>query len=371
MDKLFWCLRNIASLVTLNGSFWVISSETVGCGACPLRRPPPGGCLCSSAGQSVGLINPRSWVRSPPRVFFFYACLFLCLRTSLFAHARPLARPNSAQTRPAPNAAEKSPTRARAKAPRRQAPQSKTTHNSRSMSQQKAAPRAAKALCSPSCLSQRVRPRRRRRAQRKFLNRCNISRRRTTASKSASVRSSWPRAARRATTSTGTRVERVVRDARDAADLRGVDGRAPGGHGLVQGVLDDGQRVRAARARRRAVVRRRSPAERRRGRVVEGVPARPTTRTGWRVTAARDVKPAPPKPRATYGGVFRGAQRVSMVFRCCASQEKRRRLEGVEVRVVEGCRSRLFRCYRAGAPRGSSSRAGLRASGASAARRFG
>ena len=26
---------NIASLMTRNGSFWVISSEIVGCGACP------------------------------------------------------------------------------------------------------------------------------------------------------------------------------------------------------------------------------------------------------------------------------------------------------------------------------------------------
>ena len=132
------------------------------------------------------------------------------------------------------------------------------------------------------------------------------------------------------------RPERVVRDARDAADLRGVDGRAPGGHGLVQGVLDDGQRVRAARARRRAVVHRRCPAERRRGRVAEGVPARPTTRTGWRVTAARGVKPAPPKPRATYGGVFRGAQRV----RWFSGVVRRRKSGAARRRRGSGCRRR-------------------------------
>lgn len=114
MDKLFWCPRNIASLVTLNGSFWVISSETVGCGACPFRRPPPGGCLCSSAGQSVGLINPRSWVRSPPRVFFFYACGLLFLPTRAPSRV-PTAR--KLDLRPMP---QKRPTaRVCAKAPRR------------------------------------------------------------------------------------------------------------------------------------------------------------------------------------------------------------------------------------------------------------
>ena len=156
------------------------------------------------------------------------------------------------------------------------------------------------------------------------------------------------------------RPERVVRDARDAADLRGVDGRAPGGHGLVQGVLDDGQRVRAARACRRAVVHRRCPAERRRGRVAEGVPARPTTRTGWRVTAARDVKPAPPKPRVRRRVSRRAA--CAMVFRCCASQEKRRGSKASRFGLSKEVDVVHFGAIVLGAARGSSSRAGLYAS---------
>ena len=39
-------IANIASLMTRNGSFWVISSEIVGCGACPFDDLlPEGACV--------------------------------------------------------------------------------------------------------------------------------------------------------------------------------------------------------------------------------------------------------------------------------------------------------------------------------------
>jgi hypothetical protein len=123
-----------------------------------------------------------------------------------------------------------------------QAPQSKTTHNSRSMSQQKAAPRAAKALRQPSDRVASVATRAactKRRAHRNVVDRL-FSRRRTTASTSASVRSSWPRAARPNHGSARTSCSRRARHGRPPWRRH----RAPGGRGLVQGVLDDGQRVR-------------------------------------------------------------------------------------------------------------------------------
>ena len=245
-------------------------------------------------------------------------------------------------------------------------PQSKATHNSRSMSQQKATPHAAKSTASPSRPSLRARPRRRRRAQRKFLNRCNISRRRTTASKSASVRSSWPRAARRATTSTGTSGSRRARRRRPPWRRRSCARRA---------------RPRPGSARRRTARTsgaRTSP----RGRS-SSLPGGATTRSrsGRGAGAADDADGL-----ARDGGARRqtGAteaardvrRRVSrraacaMVFRCCASQEKRRGSKASRFGLSKEVDVVYFGAIASGAPRGSSSRAGLHASQLRPLRRF-
>ena len=247
-------------------------------------------------------------------------------------------------------------------------PQSKTTHNSRSMSQQKAAPRAAKALRSPSRPSRRARPRRRRRAQRKFLNRCNISRRRTTASKSASVRSSWPRAARRATTSTGTSGSRRARRRRPPWRRRSCARRA---------------RPRRGSARRRTA---RTSGARTSPR------GRSSSQPGGATTRSRSGRGAGAADDADGLARDGGARRQTGATEAEAARDVRRRVsrrvacvDGFQVLCVAGKAAAAkasrfglskdvyviyFGAVASGAPRGSSSRAGLHISGAWL-RRFG